>query len=111
MAIEREKIKAAEATKSTAQETPQNAEQPTTEEQKNDDDDISKYMKNTKEESGKSYAEIKKAAMLKSQVAMATISGYTATQKSMIWFAGAFVNKYSGPDATAADKATTEDKK
>ena len=74
-------------------------------------DDISKYMKNIKEESGKSYAEIKKAAMLKSQVAMATISGYTATQKSMIWFAGAFVNKYQGPDATAADKATTEDKK
>ena len=44
LAIEREKIKATEvATKSTAQETPQNAEQPTTELPK-DDDDISKYM-------------------------------------------------------------------
>ena len=43
LAIEREKIKAAEAAKSTAQETPQNAEQPTTELPK-DDDDISKYM-------------------------------------------------------------------
>jgi len=43
LAIEREKIKAAEVAKSTAQETPQNAEQPTTELPK-DDDDISKYM-------------------------------------------------------------------
>ena len=43
LAIEREKIKAAEVAKSTAQETPQNAEQPTTEVPK-DDDDISKYM-------------------------------------------------------------------
>ena len=43
LAIEREKIKAAEVAKSTAQETPQNAEQPTTEMPK-DDDDISKYM-------------------------------------------------------------------
>ena len=43
LAIEREKIKAAEVAKSTAQETPQNAEQPTTE-LPEDDDDISKYM-------------------------------------------------------------------
>ena len=43
LAIEREKIKATEVAKSTAQETPQNAEQPTTELPK-DDDDISKYM-------------------------------------------------------------------
>ena len=43
LAIEREKIKAAEVAKSTAQETPQNAEQPTTEVTE-DDDDISKYM-------------------------------------------------------------------
>ncbi len=41
LAIER--IKAEEAAKSTAQETPQNAEQPTVETPK-DDDDISKYM-------------------------------------------------------------------
>ncbi|GGP01894.1 hypothetical protein GCM10010992_04100 [Cloacibacterium rupense] len=43
LAIEREKIKAAEAAKSTAQETPQNAEQTTADVPK-DDDDISKYM-------------------------------------------------------------------
>ena len=74
-------------------------------------DDISLYIKKNKKETGESYAAAKKATILKSQAAMATISGYTATQKSMIWFAGAFVNKYNGPDATAADKATTEDKK
>lgn len=43
LAIEKEKIKAAEAAKSTAQETPRNAQQATKETPKNDDD-ISKYM-------------------------------------------------------------------
>ncbi len=43
LALEREKTKAAEVAKATAQETPQNAEQATTETPK-DNDDISKYM-------------------------------------------------------------------
>lgn len=43
LAIEREKIKAAEALKPSAEETPQNAEPTNAEENKNDDD-ISKYM-------------------------------------------------------------------
>ena len=43
LALEKEKIKAAEVAKSTTQETPQNVGQPTTEGPKNDDD-ISKYM-------------------------------------------------------------------
>lgn len=43
LAIEREKIKAAEATKSIAQQSSQNAEQPTADVPK-DDNDISKYM-------------------------------------------------------------------
>lgn len=43
LAIEREKIKVAEAAKSTVQEVPQNTEQPINEEKK-DDDDLSKYM-------------------------------------------------------------------
>lgn len=43
LALEREKIKAAEALKSSAEETPQNAEPTNAEENKNDDD-ISKYM-------------------------------------------------------------------
>ena len=42
LAIEREKIKVAEAAKSTVQEVPQNTEQPINEEKK-DDDDLSKY--------------------------------------------------------------------
>ena len=29
---------------------------------------------------------------------MANLSFYTSAQKSMIWFAGAFANKYEGTD-------------
>ncbi len=64
-----------------------------------------------KSEEDSTFASLKNAAIVASQMTLADLSGYTGVQKSMIWYAGAFVNKYQGTDAKADDKATTEDKK
>lgn len=74
-------------------------------------DVMSKLVKDGGKSAGESYSNIKKAVMIQNQIAMAQLTAYTSTQKSMIWFAGAFVNKYSGgTDATAEDKKTSEAK-
>lgn len=53
---------------------------------------------------GESFAVRKSFAIATSQSSLAVIDGYIATQRSMIWLAGTFINKYQGPDAKAEDK-------
>ncbi len=53
---------------------------------------------------GEGFAVRKSFAIATSQSTLATIDGYVATQRSLIWLAGTFMNKYQGPDAKAEDK-------
>lgn len=65
-----------------------------------------KYMEEVKKglgdlTEGEGFAIKKSYAIATSQSILATIDGYVATQRSMIWLAGTFINKYQGPDAKA----------
>lgn len=60
-------------------------------------EEFKKYIKDQSAED-ESFASKKNAAIAANQIAMANLSFYTASQKSMIWFAGAFANKYEGTD-------------
>jgi hypothetical protein len=52
----------------------------------------------------KKFAIRKNFAIVTSQASLATIDGYVASQRAMIWLAGTFINKYQGPDAKAAEE-------
>ena len=65
-------------------------------------EDVKKLLSNVQE--GEGFAIRKSFAITASQSHLATIDGYVATQRSMIWLAGTFINKYEGPDAKAEDK-------
>lgn len=51
-----------------------------------------------------SYASIKSAAIIANQITLADLSAYTGTQKTMIWLAATFVNKFEGTDAKPEEK-------
>lgn len=69
-------------------------------------EEFKRYIKDQSAED-ESFASKKSAAIAANQIAMANLSFYTASQKSMIWFAGAFANKYEGTDV----KKPAEEKK
>ena len=73
-------------------------------------EEFKKYIKDQSEEDESFHAK-KSAAIAANQIAMANLSFYTASQKSMIWFAGAFANKYEGTDVKKPEEKKEEPKK
>ena len=60
-------------------------------------DEFKRYMKDASQEEASFHVK-KNAAIAANQIAMANLSFYTSAQKTMIWYAGAFANKYQGTD-------------
>ena len=72
-------------------------------------EEFKKYIKDQSAED-ESFASKKNAAIAANQIAMANLSFYTSAQKSMIWFAGAFANKYEGTDVKKPEVKPEEKK-
>lgn len=66
-------------------------------------EEFKKYIKDQSAEDESFYAK-KNAAIAANQIAMANLSFYTSSQKTMIWFAGTFANKYQGPEVKKAEE-------
>lgn len=72
-------------------------------------DEFKKYMKDASQEEASFHAK-KNAAIAANQIAMANLSFYTSAQKTMIWYAGAFANKYQGTDVKKPEEKKEEKK-